>query len=603
MSASPPTPSAQNSASTMLLLCPACLCPFRASDPGAHPQSFACGHVACMSCAEAGAALEQPVCPVCFTATTASFVPNAPLAAFAESCICGDEPSVIPVAAARSVTPQCSLHPGLVCTWFHVEQQRACCDACVQVAPGGDPPATVLPLTAAGPVLLEQLTALSCRYDKGSASATAAHDTLAVTRPRMVTRCRLSLAHLEAAAATVKAAVDAHVHATKVAAEKELRAKLKAVDAQLDGLAVASNQLTCLAALARSTAASAASPAHLADVLCSLQRSRELCSPHGGPAVSTVCEVLCDPHAFCATALPTLSSLQLAVDMDKWQACRQHDSLVIEGNAVPSAAALDRTLRFTPRDSSDNIVYGLVPEDILVSRAEPHSHECTDAAAAVLTPAVSVDSDTGAVTVAVPEGWPALSLNVAGSHVSVTMQKVKFSCTLPAPEDAPAGLRRTADGLVLCTLAVEPTLTVAALKNALVGMRLLVSTDARLMLFNKLVIGAADCELDSGATVGSYTGRVVGVPPPPADGSFYLHVSCMLYPGPQAFVVPCTPACTLGELKQLLVDRALVVAHPESLVLHYPAKQKRLDDDDFTLAQLSIPMGGCLLVTVRLRGG
>ena len=134
-------------------------------------------------------------------------------------------------------------------------------------------------------------------------------------KQRMVDRCAASLAKLESDGVELKAAIDAHVAKTKTTLSAELKARLKALDSQLDGLSVSASQLSAGVALCDRVCSNADAPLSVLTAACdTVAVLRKLCVPYHGPCLPTLCEVTSDCTAVLTALSKSLSQLLLCVD-------------------------------------------------------------------------------------------------------------------------------------------------------------------------------------------------------------------------------------------------------------------------------------------------
>ena len=387
--------------SSALPYCVPCQRPFNSADPSDFPQSFPCGHVACWSCATAAAVCDPPVCPLCNACTRAGFTPDVALAAFADayfarvavphvvlphrcedcqrdgedvaathmctSCgdrlLCQEHGSIhakrkVPHVVAPMGTPadtsatHCSQHHGHPLGRFCFTDGVVICAECFVGDHAGHDVRFVADSAA---VFRSHVAAAAAVCESGSAGAFSAHSALQEARARMVARKAASVLRFDDAVLRIKAAIDAHAKAMKAVAEHELRSRLKAIDAQLDALMVAGNQLSCAAALGTHVTTTCDDALQLAQAFESLRRSTALCRPYRGPCVSTVVEVVCDGASFEAT-VDQLSRLRLAVD-----AARSS----VSGDGALSFMFDDANIIcITARDDTGALIDSLTAEDV-----------------------------------------------------------------------------------------------------------------------------------------------------------------------------------------------------------------------------------------------
>ena len=400
--------------------CAPCQEPFRATVAGRFPQQFPCGHSACDSCAEASLLRNPPQCPICGSPCTSGTKPDVSLGAFAEalfaastaandfvtlcedckrdgddasashmcqSCgerlLCEDhgnlhanrkKHSVVPLGAARLPSTHCARHSSNGLTRFCFDDCAVICADCLLTEHNGH---NVTPLAEAEAALRARVARVGTRCEAGSADAVAAHVSLTGARERMVARKSASIAKLEEDAAAAKAAIDASVLAVRTAADRELRARLKAIDAQLDSLSVAANHLACAGAVSRGLLSdSATTVLQLAQACESVERAAVLVVPYHGPCVSTVVEAVSSSEAV-VRGLGAFARLRTGVHA---------------GTSVASGGALtlftpntDNTVHFSLRDEAGAVVDSVAAADVVAWCSVPSP----STAAGVVVPATA----------------------------------------------------------------------------------------------------------------------------------------------------------------------------------------------------------------------
>ena len=178
----------------------------------------------------------------------------------------------------------------------------------------------VLPTEEAASLLRNRLQSYySGQLASGSVAATNGAAHLQRSRQRMVDRCAASVAKLEEDAAALKAAIDAQVAKTKAAVNFELKARLKVIDGQIDGLSVSASQLSAGVALCGllTDTTRETSLYHLARSCDSIADLCKLCVPYHGPAVSTLLEVVADPEALIQALTDSFVYLRPAADLEE----------------------------------------------------------------------------------------------------------------------------------------------------------------------------------------------------------------------------------------------------------------------------------------------
>ena len=301
-------------------LCLACAVPF-SCEPGAFPHSLSCGHVVCADCAAVIVNLASPMCTLCHTSVDEVYLPDPALATFAQALqreqTGSDEPAVCPNSGSEPSSlplptfPPCGRHQ-------HTEACSICCDdgelvcsVCETDAHAGH---VVFALHAASSFLRGKLVEARAACESGAMSCVSSMNPLQSARSRMERDCLASLNSMDAAVAAVKAALDAHAAKVRGAIQRKLKARLKALDAQVDAVAVSATQLSCGVALADSLLANgAASSLELARCYDSLRRMIVLDVPYRGPAVSTVLTVVTDADDLLSR-VSRLSRVQSRVD-------------------------------------------------------------------------------------------------------------------------------------------------------------------------------------------------------------------------------------------------------------------------------------------------
>ena len=365
MSATPaadaPVATAESSSLVGIPMCLVCQSAFSALHCGQVPQGFSCGHVACGVCAEEAARLDPPACPVCMKDARHGYSPDYALAAFADQyfaekpapAVASDSSLRAPAAAVPST---CELHPSHALSYYCNTDCQPVCEEC---SLGHHDDHDVVPLQEAVPMLRTRVAEGIAACIAGAKDAMSAQAHVEGSRDRMLARKDASFDRLEAAAAVVKGAVEAHVKATKASVERECKARVKALEAQVEALSVRCNQLMCVAQVC---AAAALVPGRdsclqLAHASRCVHQATPLLVPYRGPCVSTVCEAVPDTGAVLR-AVDALSRLQLAIDAQK---------CIARGSGISGfRASGDNTFQISLRDEAGVGVDGVAPEDVLV---------------------------------------------------------------------------------------------------------------------------------------------------------------------------------------------------------------------------------------------
>ena len=348
--------------------CPACQSAFSTLCENAIPQSFACGHVACTECATASAYLDPPACPVCFGDASSGYVADVAVASYADAFFAkqGGDPVAPPVPREW----KCPEHTSWVSD-LCLDDDARLCELCERGPHDGH---TVVGVSEHSDHRLlrafVEASALKCSNAHASMGRDCA--TVSEARARLVARKAASEARLEAAAASIKAAVDAQVHALKGRLDTELKKQLKGLDAQLDRLQVAANQLACVACVCRS-ALQEGEPKALALAAASARRVSALAVPYEGPAACTLVEAMEDTEGVLRRIRDEWSWVRVGVSAEK-------------SMQAPSVRRFDpgeeTALCVTVRDNRGTAVEGLVVEDVLASVAveavaAPVDADCT----------------------------------------------------------------------------------------------------------------------------------------------------------------------------------------------------------------------------------
>ena len=384
-------------------LCPTCTEPF-SSMSERFPHSLPCGHCVCKECADSLRLLPSPACSLCGADICDDAIPNTGLALFADGVTalldCPDEPPFKRAASEPVIIP------APLCT-SHNAPVHAYCTACNGV---------VCPKCAAGDCRGHKLTLLA-EVDAAKATMRTAFldsvgacksfgakmiraiDAVQAAKARMVARTAASLESVDEQVAALKAAIDARVASAKAAAQKELNARVKQLDAQLDSLMVTAGQIV----VARDMCAAACDDARrsvmeLATTLQAACSMRGLLQQVMTPAVCTVVEV-----ATCDTLDPVL------VPLDSWlyvrTAVAADVNFRMRGHLAAFVPGAERTVSLVVTDVNGQRVTSLYPADITVQvegvrdelqGSSPRDSDIdVDAATAGAAPVVAAAADGG----------------------------------------------------------------------------------------------------------------------------------------------------------------------------------------------------------------
>ena len=396
------------------LMCPCCLLGFRSDSGSAYPTLLSCGHTLCCECASACQNMEQPTCAVCGGLDNGG-TPNVSLALFADaarvrrahadsaegghapalSCedckllmpdevcsatfmcnTCSERPvcdahvvghtkrkvphSVAPLGLSPPPdTSYCMQHPTIPVNRFCFTDSCVLCAECVLVGHTGH---NVALLEACGDALRASISRLSTLCTAGSAEALKGLAHLQEARSGMVARKTASCVALKAAGEAAKAAIDAQVALTVAAADRELRQRLKQVDAQLDELSVSANQLACSAAVCEAAVATAESPLALAQACDSAVKVVKLARPYRGPCVSTIVEAVTNNEEFDVT-VARFSHVRLG------PSCTA--SVVLRDSSLSFTPTDENVVRVEVRDEHGALIEGLTAADAVAWFEDP----------------------------------------------------------------------------------------------------------------------------------------------------------------------------------------------------------------------------------------
>ena len=292
---------------------------------------------------------------------------------------------------------------------------------------------------------------------EGMVAVLAAAARLQSTRERLEARVRASLAKLHADAALVKAAVDARVAGIQTAAEKELKARLKAFDAQHDALMVSANQLACAVSMCTLSASGAMPQRDSEHVLASARRTlalvRGLSTAHL-PA-NVVLEAVSDGASFAQRYMPVFALLRTAVSdrnvvlsgESQWRVCPGEDATSVQVSVQSGQRA-----PITSLTADDITVTHVVSWDEGAGEGVDHS------TAAVCTEVTALGNGTFQLSSTTGGGvrQVTFTVNIGGSVVrswtSVAKGTLPFGChgtvvrKVPLAHVSRSGLAVSADG-------------------------------------------------------------------------------------------------------------------------------------------------------------
>ena len=358
-------PSRDSSQVQAVPYCAPCLTPISTAIDDAFPQLLPCGHIACKLCAEEAARVDPPMCPVCGKHST-SFRPDAAMAAFAEACAGVDAASrtlLSEVLTGTSVPLRCHKHVSEPINQLCVSDGALLCRLC-SASEHREDGHSVLHLTSASaqPQLRERMHSVSQKCSTGAVHAVYAHGLLEQSRARLVARASAAVQKLDSDAASIKAAVEAHVRTVKAQVDREVKARLKMLDHQLDALLVAGSQLSCTASMCQRvlSGGDAAPLWELVHAYDSAQQVSVLAQSYSGPCVSSVLDVVSAVGEFAAA----FAHVRTGIDATK---------SVVSGPAFPefqhkdNGEIVENSITFALRDANNAAVDNLVLEDVSVS--------------------------------------------------------------------------------------------------------------------------------------------------------------------------------------------------------------------------------------------
>ena len=284
--------------------CPPCQTPFSASVPSAYPQSLECGHNACAECVAAAAVMSPPCCPVCMRHIAKEPVPDHGMACYAAAAFqevgekLDDDAWLGP---HRSSALSCSACHASEASHLLLCEGRLLCDACAL-----DSSSEASTVHVGDPALRSHALQLGASCSSGAVCALESCVRLKADATRMLARKDASISSFCHTAASVKAAVDAHVNHVIQAITKDVKDVMKALEAQMEALTVRANQLGCAASLCSQALRPAVTPSVVAHAVVTATRALSLVSPYAGPAVPTLVAVASDGLSasdFIATTL------------------------------------------------------------------------------------------------------------------------------------------------------------------------------------------------------------------------------------------------------------------------------------------------------------
>lgn len=280
-----------------------------------------------------------PKCVICTQGISEEYAVDVGLIALVESASnsiggvgdCVAEPSAkkrgVAVEAARCAR--------------HIDERllQVCCDCmvrvCVKCAEDVHGGHDVVAEADSVSVLRQRLAASQAMLGNGASQLLSSIPLLQPARQRMVERCEASLVRLEADAVVIKAAIDAHIAITKADLNRELKARLKAIDSQLDAMAVSASQLQAGVELCSSMLSKpVSSPSAVIAASSTITHLKQLIAPYRGPCVSTVCEVQCDVDVMLEAVGVKSTQLRLQLAGDDVAVTQSSGRLVYGGENV-----------------------------------------------------------------------------------------------------------------------------------------------------------------------------------------------------------------------------------------------------------------------------
>ena len=348
--------------------CPGCHVIYTACTASAYPLSFQCGHSLCSECADAVLVLSTPACLSCQMPIEGSEQRDPGLASLGDAFVALAGPQEAAAPLGGHIPRVCSVHAGAPLSMLCVDDGIMLCEECSQSKHHGH---ALLSLhgevaAAAQPALSSFLARVEELGARCAAASTQQCEFFALVqgaRERMTARAAASLDRLEADAVAVKAAVDAHVASRKADVAKELKAQLKALDAQLDMYSVSANQLACAAAACVAACRDAAAvattdtAAHVTDALATATRASALIQPYRGPCASTVVEAVPEQEV-AVSALAAWSRVRHAVSPA---------TSTLSGDGLDSFQAdHPNVIMIEARDASGAAVCSLDPADVVL---------------------------------------------------------------------------------------------------------------------------------------------------------------------------------------------------------------------------------------------
>ena len=269
--------------------------------------------------------------------------------------------------------PTCSVHPEVELTLFCKVDACLVCVEC-EGASGRHSGHDLAGVADCPRALHDRLQAAVSRFDFGIEEAQRGEAALAGAAVRATQRLAASLVSLEADAARVKAAIDAHVAQVKAEAEKELKLKLKAMQMQADALAVTANQLSCVRAVCSRLLLADAHPGKaggddgvhdpvksvaLANAVATAMSVLPLVKAFTGPDVSSFVDVGSKPQAV-VDALQAFAAVRTSVD---------GSASSVDGVGVSRyrlGADSNNSLEVVARDAVGALLDNILPQDIYV---------------------------------------------------------------------------------------------------------------------------------------------------------------------------------------------------------------------------------------------
>ena len=357
------------------LPCPCCDAMF-SMEEDAFPQLLhPCGHSVCDSCANAMTLVDEPVCLLC-KKHIAHFDKNEGLAAFLSAS----------ALQQSSETLMSSL---------------SSCDS-VEIETKEEHPS---------PISVDYLRFAEKKCSASAEDLLRGVEVLQAARGRLLARKAASGASVKAAADEMKQAIDEHVRSTLETLEKEARAHVKAIDAQIDELSVSASQLLCAANMC-SAASTKTVAAHVIQAThASVSKVVALAQPFTGPRVSSLVDAVVNPSKLSA-AIASIARVRASVDTAA--------TAITGAGAAWYRPAAEAAFNLSLRDHCNEPVDSLGEADIHITFSTiPEGGDVSQTAVLRVPFAVSNKGDGNfAVTYTVPEsediGDVTIALSIAG---------------------------------------------------------------------------------------------------------------------------------------------------------------------------------------------